>query len=67
MDTTDDNFYLLIPSNVPSRQGSSMRNQPSHYHTYLPRPFDIEPTEWEVALAEISFPQSWSGSEKIRV
>ena len=45
-----------------------MRNEPSHYHTYLPRPFDIEPTltEWEVALAEISFPQSWSGSEKIR-
>ena len=57
---------LVLSSNVPSRQGSSMRNQPCHYHIHFPRPFDIEPTEWKVAIAEISFPQSGSGSEKIR-
>lgn len=63
---TSDNFYMVLPSNVRTHVENSTKNTTSHYRTYLPRPLEVNPRQWEVALAEINFPQSWSETVKVK-
>ena len=48
-----DDFYVVLPSNVPS----TIQNIPSKYLTTFDNPIYLD-GEWEVALAEINFKNS---------
>ena len=63
---TSDNFYVVLPSIVRTHVENSTKNTTSHYRTYLPRPSEVNPRQWEVALAEIDFPQSWTETVKVK-
>lgn len=63
---TSDNFYVVLPSNVRTHVENSTKNTTSHYRTYLPRALEVNPRQWEVALAEINFPQSWAETVKVK-
>ena len=34
-------------------------NKTSNFKVNLPKPLELDPTKWEVALSEIQFPHSW--------
>ena len=55
-------FFIHLPSNVQTDY--TKENTPSHYHTTLPRPFEIDPSEWRVALYEITYPHTWNNVSK---
>ena len=51
-----DSFYVTLPSN--SSMNSHPNNTLSHYYVTLPSPLSFE-GDWEVAIAEISYPHRW--------
>lgn len=56
-----DEFYLVLPSNVPLPAGSEKKNTPNDYRTYLPQPFEVSnPDDYEVALSSIGYPQNFA-------
>ena len=61
MDPDDnDDFYIVLPSNVVTPSGVTTTNKTNNYRTFLPRALEVsDPRKYEVALAEINFPQSW--------
>ena len=59
---TDESFYVVLPSNAEGR------NTPSHFHTTLQRPIQIEqPTEWEVGLVDVNLKMSLHMNHKDRI
>ena len=56
-----NNFYITLPSNVDVKEYPN--NKTSHFFTPLPKEINLT-GEWEVALVEISFPQSWYNVEQ---
>ena len=51
-----DHFYVTLPSNSST---AVYGRQPSHnYKTKLARPIRLDPAQWEVGLAELSYPKS---------
>lgn len=63
----EEDYYLILPSNVPSVPGSSAINRPDEFRTLLPRPLEFSrPEEWEIGLSDIIFPQTFSASIKLR-
>ena len=52
-----DNFYIVLPSNVQRNDG--VENKTSVYLTPLAKPMELNKYEWEVALAEFSYPHTW--------
>ena len=59
-DNADAGFYIVLPSNVPTIKGTGRSNTTSNYKTLLPRAIDVhDRREFEVALVEICYPQSW--------
>lgn len=62
-----NNFYLVLPSNVKSSDRSSFRNTTSKYRTYFPKPLELEHfRNYECALVEITFPQTFRNSLNIQ-
>ena len=55
-------FFIHIPSNVQTKYIKEY--SPSHYHTTLPCPFEIDPSEWRVALYEITYLHTWNNVSK---
>ena len=53
-----DDFYMVLPSNV--HWSAEPPNTHGNYKTPLPKPLELEQDRWQVALTEISYPQSWS-------
>ena len=53
-----DDFYMVLPSNV--HWSAEPPNTTGNYKTPLPKPLELEQDRWQVALTEISYPQSWS-------
>ena len=53
-----DDFYIVFPSNV--HWSAEPPNTTGTYKTPLPKPLELEQDRWQVALTEISYPQSWS-------
>lgn len=53
----NDNFYIVLPSNV--RADNYMQNKTSHFLTPLPKPLELNTHVWEVSLAEVSYPHTW--------
>ena len=53
--------YIVLPSNVKHIEGDKI-NRPNHFKTPLDRPLELPKRDWEVALAEINYPHSWSKS-----
>lgn len=63
----EDDYYLILPSNVPSVPGSALRNRPDEFRTTLPRPLEFSrPDQWEIGLSEIIYPQTFSASIKLK-
>lgn len=57
----ENDFYVVLPSNVKLPRGISHQNRTNHFKTYLPRALNFQDyREWVVGLAQINFPQSWS-------
>ena len=54
----DGGFYLTLPSNSSLDQYPD--NGPNHFYTKLQRPIDLSGKNFEVGLAEIQFPNTWS-------
>ena len=52
-----DNFYITLPSNVPSFEQNTIANYKTKLSSRL-----ILPDEWEVGLVEISYTLSWYNS-----
>ena len=50
-------FFVVLPSN--SSTSIYPNNKLSNFKVNLPRPIELDPTKWEVALSEIQFPHSW--------
>ena len=61
MDTKND-FFIHLPSNVQTDY--TKENSPNHYHTTLPRPVEMDHSEWRVALYEITYPHTWNNVSK---
>lgn len=58
----NDDFFLVLPSNVPAIQGVEQENKTSRYKTLLPRALQLDDRRsCEVGLVEICYPQSWKG------
>jgi hypothetical protein len=57
MDMNDDDFFLVLPSNVSRKD--SLVNEISKYRTYLPSPLEFS-SSWEVGIVEINYPHSWA-------
>ena len=57
-----DDFYLTLPSN------SSLQyygyQHPSHYTTRLEGGVSVDPEQWSLGLASISYPKSWHNVER---
>ena len=53
-----EDFYVVLPSNVHWPSGPP--NKTGDYKTPLPKPLELSQDSWQVALTEISFPQSWT-------
>ena len=53
-----DDFYMVLPSNV--HWSAEPPNTTGNYKTPLPKPLELDQDCWQVALTEISYPQSWS-------
>ena len=53
-----DDFYMVIPSNVPSVTGE--KNKISSFKNYLPRAITLDRSKWRVALVQIDYPFSWT-------
>lgn len=52
MSISEEDFYIILPSNVKSEQ----KNTPSHYRTTLSDPLNLlDSDRWEVGLVEVSF------------
>lgn len=59
-DELKNGFYIVLPSNVPSVEGTGSTNKTSNYKTLMPRAIEVnDRRNYEVALVEICFPQSW--------
>ena len=54
----DGGFYLTLPSN--SSMDQYPENGPNHFYTKLQRHIDLSGKNFEVGLAEIQFPNTWS-------
>ena len=54
----DRHFYLTLPSN--SSKAVYGKQHPSNFKTKLSHAISLDPAEWEVGLAEISYPKSWN-------
>ena len=52
-----DHFYVTLPSN--SSEEFYGKQHPSNYHTRLDATIRLDPTQWEVGLAEVSYPKTW--------
>ena len=52
-----DQFYVTLPSN--SSEQYYGRQDPASFHTKLSTPLYVDPTEYEVGLAEVVFPLTW--------
>ena len=52
-----DHFYVTLPSN--SSEQYYGRQDPASFHTKLASPLYVDPTQYEVGLAEIVFPRTW--------
>ena len=52
-----DHFYMTFVSSLSTEEHQD--NTPSHFITPLPKPLELNKNEWEVGLAEISFPHNW--------
>ena len=61
MDTKND-FFIHLHSNVQTDY--TKENSPNHYHTTLPRPIEMDPSEWRVALYEITYAHTWNNVSK---
>ena len=53
-----DDFYLTLPSNSSMKQYP--KNVPGHYYTKLPETIDLSGKYYEIGLAEIQFPNTYS-------
>lgn len=53
-----NDFFLHLPSNVET--DFTKENKTNHYHTTLPRPLELNPMEWVVALHELIYPHTWN-------
>lgn len=53
----ENNFYIVLPSNV--RRNDGVENKTSHYLTPLAKPMELNRYNWEVGVAEFSYPHSW--------
>ena len=51
------NFYFVLPSNLQRNDG--VKNKTSVYLPPLAKPMELSKYEWEVALAEFSYPHTW--------
>ena len=52
-----DEFYLTLPSN--SSKGFFGKQEASHYFTKLHGSVHLDPSEWMVGLAEITYPNTY--------
>ena len=54
---TQTQFFVVLPSN------SSMKiypdNRTSSFTVNLPKPLELDPAQWDVALSEIQYPHIW--------
>ena len=53
----DSHFYLTLPSNSSLKYYG--KQHPSDYTTKLEHSVSLDPSLWEVGLAEISYPKTW--------
>ena len=53
-----EDFYIVIPSNVPSLTGE--KNKISDFTNYLPSSIDLDRSKWRVALVQIDYPSTWT-------
>ena len=66
-DPTQNDFYIVLPSNVANIAGSAIENKPNYYRTVLPRPFELDhPQKWEVALSGINYPQTFNTTVNLK-
>lgn len=57
-----NDFFLHLPSNVESDY--TKENKTNHYFVTLPRPLELNPEEWLVALHEVVYPHMWNNITK---
>lgn len=57
-----DYFYVTLPSN--SSMTIYPENKVNHFKTKLNKPIVLTGNDWEVGLAEISYPQAWYNVQK---
>ena len=53
-----DHFYVTLPSN--SSYAYYGQQEPCKFRTKLAKAIALRPEEWEVGLAELSYPRSWA-------
>ena len=58
-----DDFYLTLPSN--SSFAFYSEQHPSHYKTKLNSHVSLDPSQWTLGLAYISYPKSWANVERV--
>ena len=56
-----EDFYLTLPSNSSMKEYP--KNVPGHYYTKLPQTIDLSGKNYEIGLAEIQFPNTYSNVE----
>ena len=55
-------FYLTLPSNSSMKHFPN--NSPAHFYTELPQSIDLSSKEYEVGLAEIQFPNTYTNLDE---
>ena len=58
-----EDFYLTLPSN--SSFPFYGDQHPSHYKTKLNSRVSLDPAQWSLGLASISYPKSWANVERV--
>jgi hypothetical protein len=56
-----EGFFMSLPSN--SSQAFYGKQHPSRYHTRLETAINVDPRDYEVGLASITYPKSWHNVE----
>ena len=56
-----DHFYVSLPSNSSLQYYG--RQDASNYITKLATPINIDPSQWDMGLAEFCYPITWNNVE----